>query len=117
MLTGSRVPGLYSINELDFALDMNCHYWRLFWSEQRENQKIKGQVLEICISWFWRSIEFKNNSAQVYLNSTSRIAAHMLIGIEFLNVGIILKAKLFDNKDSDNPLNRKVVNLTISAST
>ncbi len=41
----------------------------------------------------------------------------MLIGIEFLNVGIILKAKLFDNKDSDNPLNRKVVNLTLSAST
>ena len=41
----------------------------------------------------------------------------MLIGIGFIKVGIILKAKLFDNKDSGNPLNRKVVNLTISAST
>jgi putative Mg2+ transporter-C (MgtC) family protein len=41
----------------------------------------------------------------------------MLIGIGFIKVGIILKAKLFDNKDPDNPLNRKVVNLTISAST
>jgi hypothetical protein len=27
----------------------------------------------------------------------------MLIGIGFIKVGIILKAKLFDNKDSDNP--------------
>jgi putative Mg2+ transporter-C (MgtC) family protein len=41
----------------------------------------------------------------------------MLIGIGFIKVGIILKVKLFNNKDSDNPLNRKVVNLTISAST
>jgi hypothetical protein len=41
----------------------------------------------------------------------------MLIVIGFIKVGIILKAKLFNNKDSDNPLNRKVVNLTISAST
>jgi putative Mg2+ transporter-C (MgtC) family protein len=40
----------------------------------------------------------------------------MLIGIGFIKVGIILKAKLFDNKDSGNPLNRKVVNLAISAS-
>ena len=40
----------------------------------------------------------------------------MVNGIGFLGAGIMLKGKLFDNKDSDNLLNRKVVNLTAAAS-
>lgn len=40
----------------------------------------------------------------------------MMNEIGFLGAGIILKGKLFDNKDSDNPLNRKVVNLITAAS-
>ena len=40
----------------------------------------------------------------------------MVNGIGFLGAGIMLKGKLFDNKDSDNPLNRKVVNLITTAS-
>ena len=55
-------------------------------------------------------------SALVDPNSTSRIAAQMVIGIGFLGAGIILKGEFFDNKDSDNPLNRKVLNLTTTAS-
>ena len=40
----------------------------------------------------------------------------MVNGVGFLGAGIMLKGKLFDNKDSDNPLNRKVVNLITAAS-
>lgn len=38
-----------------------------------------------------------------------------MTGIGFLRAGIILKGELFDNKDSDNLLNRKVLNLTTAA--
>ena len=49
-------------------------------------------------------------------NSTSRIAAQIVKGIGFLGTGIILKGELFDNKESDNPSSKKVVNLTTAAS-
>jgi len=48
--------------------------------------------------------------------STSRIAAQIVTGIGFLGAGIILKGELFDHKDSDNALNKKVDNLTTAAS-
>ena len=63
------------------------------------------------------SMIFTYISAVVDPNSPSRIAAQIVTGIGFLGTGIILKGEqLFDNKGSDNPLNRKVFNLTTSAS-
>lgn len=58
----------------------------------------------------------KYTSALVDPNSTSSIAAQMVTGIGFLGAGIILNGELFDNNDSNNPLNRKAVSLIISTS-
>ena len=40
------VPGLFSINELDFALDIGLSLLAGFLTGQRENHKVKRQGLE-----------------------------------------------------------------------
>ena len=49
-------------------------------------------------------------------NSTSRIAVQIVTGIGVLWAEIRLKGELFDNKNSDNTLNKKAVNLATVAS-
>ena len=112
------IPGLFSINELDFALDRDCTICGFSdWSRERERES-KGKAAGIGTHCFviGGSMIVKYISALVDPNFTSRFAAQIVTGIGFLGAGIILKDELFDNKGSDNLLNRKVVNLTTAAS-
>ena len=110
------VPGLFSINEIDL-------HWTWIvtiggfsdWSRERESRGKAAGIGTHCFV-IGGSMIFTYISALVDPNSTSRIAAQIVTGIGFLGAGIILKGELFDHKDSDNILNKKVVNLTTAAS-
>jgi len=110
------VPGLFSINELDFAIGMGLSLLAGFLIGAERESRGKAAGIGTHCFVIGGSMIFTYISALVDPNSTSRIAAQIVTGIGFLGAGIILKGELFDHKDSDNILNKKVVNLTTAAS-
>jgi len=110
------VPGLFSINEIDFALGMGLSLLAGFLIGAERESRGKAAGIGTHCFVIGGSMIFTYISALVDPNSTSRIAAQIVTGIGFLGAGIILKGELFDHKDSDNILNKKVVNLTTAAS-
>src|SRR4029078_2695047 len=110
------VVGLFSINELDFLLDLGLSLLAGFLiGLERE---LKGKPAGIGTHCFviGGSMIFTYISALVDPNSTSRIAAQIVTGIGFLGAGIILKDEIFDKKDTVDSSHTKVLNLTTAAS-
>ena len=117
------VVGLFSINELDFLLDLGLSLLAGFLiGLERE---LKGKPAGIGTHCFVieGSMIFTYISALVDPNSTSRIAAQIVTGIGFLGAGIILKGGFNDRKESDDKTaaalgssSNRVVNLTTAAS-
>jgi|ERR1051325_2059209 putative Mg2+ transporter-C (MgtC) family protein len=118
------VVGLFSINELDFLLDLGLSLLAGFLiGLERE---LKGKPAGIGTHCFviGGSMIFTYISALVDPNSTSRIAAQIVTGIGFLGAGIILKGGFNDRKESDDKTaaaalgssSNRVVNLTTAAS-
>lgn len=110
------VAGVFNINEFDFALDMGLSLLAGFLIGAERESKGKAAGIGTHCFVIGGSMIFTYISALVDPNSTSRIAAQIVTGIGFLGAGIILKGELFDNKESDNPSSKKVVNLTTAAS-
>ena len=110
------VAGVFNINEFDFALDMGLSLLAGFLVGAERESKGKAAGIGTHCFVIGGSMIFTYISALVDPNSTSRIAAQIVTGIGFLGAGIILKGELFDNKEADNPSNKKVVNLTTAAS-
>ena len=110
------VTGIFNINELDFALDMGLTLLAGFLIGAERESKGKAAGIGTHCFVIGGSMIFTYISALVDPNSTSRIAAQIVTGIGFLGAGIILKGELFESKESESPLNKKVVNLTTAAS-
>lgn len=110
------VPGLFSVNELDFVLGMGLSLVAGFLIGAERESRGKAAGIGTHCFVVGGSMIFTYISALVDPYSTSRIAAQIVAGIGFLGAGIILKGELFDHKDSDNTSNQKVVNLTTAAS-
>ena len=91
------VSGLFSINELDFLLDMGLSLLAGFLIGTERESKGKPAGIGTHCFVIGGSMIFTYISALVDPNSTSRIAAQIITGIGFLGAGIILKGE-FDNK-------------------
>jgi putative Mg2+ transporter-C (MgtC) family protein len=108
--------GVFNINELDFALDMGLSLLAGFLIGAERESKGKAAGIGTHCFVIGGSMIFTYISALVDPNSTSRIAAQIVTGIGFLGAGVILKGELFDSKESESPVSKKVVNLTTAAS-
>jgi putative Mg2+ transporter-C (MgtC) family protein len=82
------------------------------------DRELKGKASGIGTHCFviGGSMIFTYLSALVDPNSTTRIAAQIVTGIGFLGAGIILKDEIFEKKDTVDPGQTKILNLTTAAS-
>ena len=114
------VGGLFSINEIDFLIDMGLSLLAGFLIGAERESKGKPAGIGTHCFVIGGSMIFTYISSLVYPNSTSRIAAQIITGIGFLGAGIILKGEFDDRKESskgiNNFKNKKIVNLTTAAS-
>ena len=114
------VGGLFSINEIDFLIDMGLSLLAGFLIGAERESKGKPAGIGTHCFVIGGSMIFTYISSLVDPNSTSRIAAQIITGIGFLGAGIILKGEFDDRKESskghNNFINKKIVNLTTAAS-
>jgi putative Mg2+ transporter-C (MgtC) family protein len=114
------VGGLFSINEIDFLIDMGLSLLAGFLIGAERESKGKPAGIGTHCFVIGGSMIFTYISSLVDPNSTSRIAAQIITGIGFLGAGIILKGEFDDRKESskgiNNFKNKKIVNLTTAAS-
>jgi putative Mg2+ transporter-C (MgtC) family protein len=114
------VGGLFSINEIDFLIDMGLSLLAGFLIGAERESKGKPAGIGTHCFVIGGSMIFTYISSLVDPNSTSRIAAQIITGIGFLGAGIILKGEFDDRKESskghNNSKNKKIVNLTTAAS-
>lgn len=114
------VGGLFSINEIDFLIDMGLSLLAGFLIGAERESKGKPAGIGTHCFVIGGSMIFTYISSLVDPNSTSRIAAQIITGIGFLGAGIILKGEIDDRKESskghNNSKNKKIVNLTTAAS-
>jgi putative Mg2+ transporter-C (MgtC) family protein len=114
------VGGLFSINEIDFLIDMGLSLLAGFLIGAERESKGKPAGIGTHCFVIGGSMIFTYISSLVDPNSTSRIAAQIITGIGFLGAGIILKGEFDDKKESSKGYysfkNKKIVNLTTAAS-
>ncbi|KAA2283392.1 MgtC/SapB family protein [Candidatus Nitrosocosmicus agrestis] len=110
------IPGVFNIDEIDFSIGTGLSLLAGFLIGAERESKGKAAGIGTHCFVIGGSMIFTYISALVDPNSTSRIAAQIVTGIGFLGAGIILKGELFDNKESNDPTKKKVVNLTTAAS-
>jgi len=113
------VGGLFSINELDFLLDLGLSLLAGFLIGAEREWKGKPAGIGTHCFVIGGSMIFTYMSALVDPNSTSRIAAQLVTGIGFLGAGVILKGEIFDRKESKEAAdfsNKRILNLSTAAS-
>ena len=114
------VGGLFSINEIDFLIDVGLSLLAGFLIGAERESKGKPAGIGTHCFVIGGSMIFTYISSLVDPNSTSRIAVQIITGIGFLGAGIILKGEFDDRKESskghNNSKNKKIVNLTTAAS-